>query len=63
MDLVFDPDTGDVYVKTKEDPVYYFRRPVGMTVAESRSVGLAMSRLYQLGKQHKANEIKEVLGL
>ena len=70
MPIVFDHDAGEVYVENpaREHPkqeanrVYYYRPTVEVNDHHRMMVN-QLKTMYDLGKQHRSEEIRKILGV
>jgi hypothetical protein len=67
MTVVFDYAESAVYVedpnpKAEDSKIYYYQYK-GANKQEGHSVVNLMRRMYNLGKDHRSKEIREVLGI
>lgn len=70
MTVIFDTHAGEVYIEnpdprsegTPHAKIFYYK-PEGKLSEEDRKVVRKLRDLYNLGKQHKSQEIRKVLGV
>jgi len=67
MSIIFDYEESSVYVENpdpqaKETKIYYYKYK-GDNKTEGHAVVSFMRRMYNLGKEHRSNEIRKALGV
>jgi hypothetical protein len=60
MSIVFDEETKDVFVQSKDSKVYFLTEG---TDTNKTTMFYRMKMMYDLGKQHRSDELRKALGV
>ena len=70
MSIIFNYQTGEVYIEnpdpraegTRHEKIYYYK-PKDVSIQVARSTVTKMREMYELGKTHRSEEIRKILGV